>query len=61
MGVGTIMAAKKILLIVTGKAKAEILKETILGKITPEVPASVLQLHRNVTVVADTDAAKYFL
>ncbi|MDR1689815.1 MAG: glucosamine-6-phosphate deaminase [Clostridiales bacterium] len=61
MGVGTIMAAKKILLIVTGEAKAEILKETILGKITPEVPASVLQLHQNVTIVADRDAAKYFL
>lgn len=58
MGIKTIMMAKKILLIVTGESKANILKETIMGDITPNVPASVLQLHHDVTIVADTAAAK---
>ncbi len=56
MGVKTIMLAKKILLIVSGKEKAEILKQALFGPITPLVPASILQLHPDVTVVADADA-----
>lgn len=56
MGIGNIMAAKKILLIVSGKAKAEALKAALTGPITPKVPASVLQLHPDVAVVADEDA-----
>lgn len=56
MGIKTIMSAKKILLIVSGKDKAEILKKSLFGPITPEVPASILQLHQNVTVIADEDA-----
>lgn len=51
MGIGTIMKAKKILLI-AGPDKAGILEEALSGKITPKVPASVLQLHPDVTVVA---------
>ena len=42
--------------IVNGKAKANILKEALYGPITPSVPASILQLHKNVTVVATSDA-----
>lgn len=56
MGIGSIMSAKKILLVVHGEAKAEILKEAITGPITPSVPASVLQLHNDVTIVADEGA-----
>ena len=56
MGIGTIMSAKKILLIVSGKDKANILKKVIEGPITPLVPASILQMHHNVTVVADEEA-----
>ena len=56
MGIKTIMAAKKILVVVSGKDKAPILKEVINGPITPEVQASVLQLHDDVIIVADEDA-----
>lgn len=53
MGIGTIMKAKKVLLIVSGQDKAETVAKAFAGKITPEVPASVLQLHNDVTVIAD--------
>lgn len=56
MGVGTIMRAKRILVVVSGQDKANIVKEAFFGPITPRVPASVLQLHGNVTVVADEAA-----
>ncbi len=56
MGIRNIMEAKKILLIASGKAKAEALKAALDGLVTPKVPASVLQLHRDVVVVADEDA-----
>ena len=56
MGIRNIMFAKKILVVVSGKDKAPILKEVINGPITPKVQASVLQLHPDVTIVADEDA-----
>ena len=56
MGIKSIMGARKILLIANGKAKADILYETVCGAITPAVPASVLQLHNDVTIVADQEA-----
>ena len=56
MGIGTIMKAKKILVIVNGAGKADILKEAFFGPITPKVPASVLQMHPDVTVIADETA-----
>ncbi len=56
MGIGSIMKAKKIVVVVSGEDKAEILKKVVCGPITPEVPASVLQLHLDVTVVADEAA-----
>jgi glucosamine-6-phosphate deaminase len=58
MGIKTIMHAKKILLLASGEKKAEILRDALFGKITPVNPASVLQLHRDVTVIADKDAAR---
>lgn len=56
MGIQTIMKAKKILIIVSGKDKAEIVKQAFFGDVTPRVPASILQLHHDVTVVGDEDA-----
>ena len=57
MGIQSIMKAKKILVIVSGKAKAGIVKEAFTGPVTPKVPASVLQLHPDVTVITDKEAA----
>ena len=56
MGIGTILRARRILIVVSGADKAEILKQAFYGPVTPQVPASVLQLHPDVTLVADTDA-----
>lgn len=56
MGIGTIMQAKQILVVVSGEDKAEIVAKAFFGPVTPEVPASILQLHRNVTIVADEAA-----
>ena len=56
MGIKTIMQAKKILVVVSGEDKAAIVKEAFLGTITPKIQASVLQLHNDVTLVADEAA-----
>ena len=56
MGIGTIMRAKKILVVVSGEDKAETVAKAFFGPVTPEVPASILQLHPDVTVVADQAA-----
>ena len=56
MGIGTIMKAKKILLIVSGEDKADIVEKAFFGPVTPEVPASILQLHSDVVIVADSAA-----
>lgn len=56
MGMGIIMKAEKILLLCSGKGKADILKQSLYGKIDPSIPASILQLHSDITVVADEDA-----
>lgn len=58
MGIKTIMSAKKIILIASGASKAEAIAKAIKGKITPLLPASILQLHNDITVIADKDAAK---
>lgn len=60
MGIGSIMKAKKIILVANGEGKAEILHRALTGPVTPQVPASILQLHPNVVVVADEEAIKYF-
>ena len=56
MGVGTIMNARNVLLMVTGEGKRDILDKAFHGPITPKVPASILQLHPNVILVADEAA-----
>ena len=50
------MQARKVLVVVSGADKAEILKKVVEGPITPLVPASILQLHNDVTIVADAAA-----
>ena len=57
MGIKSIMMAKKILLMASGEGKAEALRLALTGPVTPEVPASILQLHPYVTLVADKAAA----
>ncbi|KNF08157.1 glucosamine-6-phosphate deaminase NagB [Gottschalkia purinilytica] len=58
MGIQTIMNAKKILLIASGESKAKTIYDTIKGPITPSVPASILQLHKDVTIIVDEEAGK---
>jgi glucosamine-6-phosphate deaminase len=57
MGVGTIMECKRLLVLVTGHAKAEILAKAVEGPITGMVSASAIQMHPRCTVVCDEDAA----
>lgn len=59
MGIGTVMSARKILMIVTGADKAEMLNEVFSGPVKPEIPGSILQFHPNVTVICDEAAAKF--
>jgi hypothetical protein len=57
MGIKNIMQAKSILMVVSGKNKAEAVRGMVKGEITPDLPASVLQLHPFVTIICDKDAA----
>ena len=61
MGIKTIMQAKKIVVVVSGTDKANILKEAFYGPVTPHVPASILQMHNDVIIVADQDASSQLL
>lgn len=58
MGVQPIMQAKAVLLLASGEGKREILEAALFGPITPRVPASILQLHANLIVVADEAALR---
>ena len=60
MGMGPILQAEQVLLLVSGDEKAEILHQSLTGPITPQVPGSILQLHRNLTVIADAAALSKF-
>ncbi len=57
MGIKNIMQAKSIIMVVSGKNKAEALRGMVKGEVTPALPASVLQLHPFVTVICDKEAA----
>ncbi len=57
MGIGTIMKAKRIVLLGWGHKKAEILQQTIEGEVTSDVPATFLQQHKNTTFILDQEAA----
>lgn len=56
MGINSIMQARKILLVASGAGKAEILRKAFCGPVTPQVPASVLQLHADMTLLGDREA-----
>jgi glucosamine-6-phosphate deaminase len=56
MGIKTIMQARKILVVVSGADKADIVAKSFFGEVTPQVPASILQMHNDVTLVADEAA-----
>ena len=56
MGIGTIMRAKKVLLVASGEDKADIVAKAFFGDVTPDVPASILQMHPDVTIVCDEAA-----
>lgn len=56
MGIRTIMQARKVLMVVNGVGKAEIVKKAFFGPVTPEVPASILQLHPDFILVGDEEA-----
>jgi glucosamine-6-phosphate deaminase len=58
MGVGSILKAQKILLVVKGADKAEIVKQSLTGPITTECPASLLQTHAKVIVLLDREAGR---
>jgi glucosamine-6-phosphate deaminase len=57
MGVGTIMDAKKLILVASGKGKADVIQATVEGSITTIVPATIVQMHRNAVLIIDEDAA----
>lgn len=57
MGIGSIFRAKKIVLLASGKNKAKAIYDTIMGDIDPQVPSSILQLHKDVTLILDEESA----
>lgn len=57
MGIGTIMSARRILMIITGKNKADTVVAALKGPVAPQMPASILRMHQNVLVLLDEDAA----
>jgi len=56
MGIGSIMRAKRVLMLVSGKGKAQIVKDAFFGPVTPKVPASILQLHNDFILIGDAEA-----
>jgi glucosamine-6-phosphate deaminase len=56
LGMKAIMQARRILLAANGKDKAQILKKAFVGPISPALPASILQLHPDLTIIADQEA-----
>ncbi len=58
MGIGSIMRSKKILLIATGESKAKAIKAMVSGEITPQIPCSILNEHKDVIIMLDKAAAK---
>lgn len=58
MGIKTIMQSRRVVLLANGEVKAEAIYKTVKGKISPEVPASILQLHPDATIILDKNAAK---
>lgn len=61
MGVGSIMRAERIMVLAAGRDKAAALRQAFCGRVSTDLPASILQLHRQVLVVADTEAASLLM
>jgi galactosamine-6-phosphate isomerase len=57
LGMGNIMSAQRVLMIVTGRLKAAQLRQMLTGRISPQFPASFLQLHQNALCICDREAA----
>jgi glucosamine-6-phosphate deaminase len=57
MGVGSILRSKEIILLASGKSKQDAIYGTTNGVVTLDLPASLLQLHRDVTLFLDEEAA----
>jgi glucosamine-6-phosphate deaminase len=57
MGIGAILQAKHVVLLATGAAKARVVARALTGPVTTELPASLLQVHPDVLVILDRDAA----
>jgi glucosamine-6-phosphate deaminase len=57
MGIGTILRARRIVLVATGEKKAECIRQATGGRLTTRVPASMLQVHANVELILDREAA----
>ncbi len=56
MGIRTIMQARKVLMVANGKNKAQIIKDAFFGPVTPQVPASILQMHPDFILIGDEEA-----
>ena len=59
MGIKTIMQSRMLVLLANGEAKADAIYKTVKGKICPEVPASIIQLHPNARIIIEKSAAKF--
>ena len=56
MGILDIMQARRVVMIASGSSKAAIVRDAFWGPVTPQIPASILQLHPDFTLVADEEA-----
>lgn len=61
MGLGSIMKAKRIILLANGDSKANIVEKIVNNKIDTQIPASLLQVHPNITIIVDRAAGKFIL
>ena len=61
MGIGSIMQARRILVVVSGEGKADIVEKAFRGPVTPQVPASILQMHPDVILIGDKAALSKLL
>ena len=59
MGIGQIMQAQRVIVIASGSVKAEIVRKAFWGPVTPEVPASILQMHPDFTLIIDREATAF--
>lgn len=61
MGIREILHSKKIVLLASGHSKAKILHDMLFGEVTPNLPASILQLHNDVNLILDKEAARIIM